>query len=123
MNEQAIQLLREVITNWRNGKQFTFENKQVDNYKSPYKDYELVLSFSNSVDTFFCNKQLIPTKLISRPFHTNTISHNPISENPNGDKHRLEKFLQDFDEEFYKEVENKLANCLETLATSDPLFF
>jgi len=52
MNEQAIQLLKEVITKWLGERQFTFENKQVHNYKSPITDNEFVLRFSNSVDFF-----------------------------------------------------------------------
>ncbi len=123
MNEQVIQLLRDVITKWRGERQFTFENKQIRNYISPIAKDEFVLTFSNSVSTFFCNGKLIPIELISRPFHTNTINDNPISQNPTGDKYRLEKFLQEFDEEFYKEVENKLSDCIETLTTSDPVFF
>lgn len=123
MNEQAIQLLRDIIAKWRGERQFTFENKQINSYRSPITENEFVLRFSNSVNTFFCNGKLIPIELISRPFHTNTINDNPISHNPNGDKYRLEKFLQEFDEEFYRLVENKLSDCIEALTTSDPVFF
>ena len=86
----------------------------------------MALVFSNSVYSFFCNGQLIPISLDSIPFYTNTLSSNPLSENPNGDKYRLEKFLEEFDELFYKEVTDKLKTCEDDegkLATSDPLFF
>lgn len=123
MSQQAIDILREVIAKWTGTRRFTFENKKVDSYKSPITDDEFVLRFSNSVNSFFCNGQLIPINLISKPFLTNTISDNPLSQNINGDKYRLEKFLEEFDEQFYKEVENKLENCIETLTKSAPLFF
>ncbi len=123
MNQQAIGILKEVITKWTELRRFTFENKKVDSFKSPIIDDEFVLRFSNSVNSFFCKGQLIPINLVSKPFHTNTISNNTLSKNFNGDKYRLEKFLEEFDEQFYKEVENKLENCIETLTTSDPLFF
>lgn len=123
MNEQAFQILKEVIDKWRSTRRYTFENKKIDSYKSPIVDDEFVLRFSNSVNSFFCNGKLIPVSLISRPFHTNTGSDDQLLQNINGDKYRLEKFLKEFDEKFYEEIEKKLENCIETLASSDPLFF
>jgi hypothetical protein len=123
MNQQAIQILSEIIERWKGSRRFTFENKKIDSYKSPITNDEFVLRFTNSVNSFLCNGVLIPINLVSRPFLTNTISDNPLSQNKNADKYRLEKFLEEFDEQFYKELETKLENCIETLTTSDPLFF
>ena len=115
--------MQEVITKWKSERRFTFENKQVHPYKSPITDGEFILRFSNLLNSFFCDKQKIEISLTSRSFHTSTLSDNPLSENPNGDKHRLEKFLEEFDNEFYTQVEQKLNDCIDTLTTSDPLFF
>lgn len=123
MNEKAINSIREAITNWKGKRNFTFENKKIYSYNSPITNGEFVLRFSNSLNSFFCNGNTIEISLTSRPFHTGTLSDTPISENPNGDKYRLEKFLEEFDEAFYTEVERKLNDCIETLTTSDPLFF
>jgi hypothetical protein len=123
MNDKAINSIREAITNWKGKRNFTFENKQIYSYNSPITNGEFVLRFSNSLNSFFCNGNTIEISLTSRPFHTGTLSDTPISDNPNGDKYRLEKFLEEFDEAFYTEVERKLNDCIETLTTSDPLFF
>jgi hypothetical protein len=123
MNEKAINSIREAITNWKGKRNFTFENKQIYSYNSPIINGEFVLRFSNSLNSFFCNGNTIEISLTSRSFHTGTLSDTPISDNPNGDKYRLEKFLEEFDEAFYTEVERKLNDCIETLTTSDPLFF
>jgi hypothetical protein len=123
MDSPAIKTIQEVITKWKSERRFTFENKQVFPYKSPITDGEFVLRFSNSLNSFFCDKQKIEITLTSRPFHTATLSDKPLSDNPNGDKYRLEKFLEEFDNDFYKEVEQKLNDCIDTLTTSDPLFF
>lgn len=56
-------------------------------------------------------------------FHSTTLGNNPISDNENADKIRLDKFLMDFDDQFNELVEEKLNECSETLFTSDPLFF
>lgn len=123
MNKIAIEAIQEAITTWKSKRNFTFENKQVHPYKSPIVDGEYVLKFSNSLNSFFCNGEAIEISLASRPFHTGTLSENPLSENLNGDKNRLDKFLEEFDNTFYTEVENRLNDCIETLTTSDPLFF
>jgi len=64
---------------------------------------------------FFCNNKLIPIDLISNPFLTTTLSDNPISKNYNADAHRLNKLLYDFDIQFYKMVEDKINECIESL--------
>jgi hypothetical protein len=123
MNKVAIESIQEAITTWKSKRNFTFENKQVHPYKSPIVDGEYVLRFTNSLNSFFCNGKTIEISLTSRPFHTGTLSEKPLSDNPKGDKHRLDKFLEEFDSAFYTEVENRLNDCIETLTTSDPLFF
>lgn len=123
MKDEALQIIRTVIQKWQGERRFTFEQKQVHSYKSPITEGEFVLRFTNSLHSFFCNGTLIPIILTSRPFHTNTLSEQPLSENVNGDKYRLEKHLEEFDNLFYTEVDNKLSECIDTLTTSDPLFF
>lgn len=123
MNKEVIKPIQEAITTWKNRRNFTFENKQVHTYKSPIVDGEYVLRFTNSLNSFFCNNQTIEISLTSQLFHTRSLSEKPLSENPKGDKHRLDKFLEEFDNAFYNEVENRLNDCIETLTTSDPLFF
>ena len=123
MKDEALQIIRDVIQKWQDERRFTFEQKQIHSYKSPITEGEFVLRFTNSLQSFFCNKTLIPIELTSRPFHTNTLSEKPLSENANGDKYRLEKHLEEFDYLFYKEVDGKLSECIDTLTTSDPLFF
>ena len=123
MKDIAITSIREAIANWKGKRNFTFENKQVYSYNSPITKGEFVLKFSNSLNSFFCDGKTIDISLNSRPFHTGTLSDNPLSDNPESDKYRLDKFLEEFDESFYSEVERRLNDCIETLTTSDPLFF
>lgn len=123
MKEEAIKNIQDAINNWKNERRFTYENKQVHPYKSPIVDGEYVLRFTNSMNSFICQGKPIEISKASRPFHTATLSDSPLSENPNSDKYQLEKFLEEFDNEFYKEVENKLNDCIDELTTTDPLFF
>jgi len=123
MKDQAVQILRDTITKWKAERRFTYEKKEVYPYKSPITEGEYVLRFSNTLNSFFCNDKLIEISLTSTPFHTATLSDNPLSDNINGDKYRLEKHLQTFDDEFYAEVDKRLNDCIDTLSTSDPLFF
>jgi hypothetical protein len=124
MKTQAKELIQEAITSWKSKKQFTIEEKQVHSYNSPIVDGEYVLIFTNSLNSFICNGKPFEISHTSRPFHTGTLSEQPISENPKGDKHRLEKFLEELDIEFFIKVENKLNECLETLSKSaDSLFY
>lgn len=123
MNKIAIEAIQEAITAWKGKKNFAFENKQIHSYKSPIVDGEFILKFTNSLNNFLCNGLTIEIFLTSRPFHTGTLSENPLSDNPKGDKHKLDKFLENFDIDFYTEVENRLNDCIETLTTSDSLFF
>lgn len=119
----AIEAIKEAIATWKSKRNFTYENKQVHPYKSPIVEGEYVLRFTNSLNNFFCNGKKIEISLTSRPFHTGTLSDNPLSENPKGDKHRLDTFLAEFDADFYTAVENKLNDCIDTLTTSVHLFF
>lgn len=123
MNKDGHQALQEAITNWKKIRRFTFENKQVHSFKSPISDGEFILTFSNSLRSFMCKDKTIDVTSDSGKFHTATLSDNPVSENFNGDKLRLEKFLEDFDNSFYTLVDQKLSECLDTLYTTDPLFF
>lgn len=115
--------IQEVINKWKSEGRFQNENKQVQQYKSPIADGELLLRFSNSLKRFFCQGKPVEISKESRPFHTTTLSENPLSNNPKGDKSRLEMFLDEFDNDFYLEVENKLNDCIDSLAASDQLFF
>ena len=56
-------------------------------------------------------------------FLTTTISDNPISDNENADKIRLNEFLVNFDDEFNRFVEEKIDECQDNLIASEPLFF
>lgn len=75
------------------------------------------------MNSFIWQGKPIEISKASRPFHTATLSDSPLSDNPNGDKYWLEKFLKEFDNEFYTEFENKLNDCIDGLTTTDPLFF
>ena len=123
MNPKALNLLQEVVTKWKSERRFTFEDKQVYNYSNPVCEGEIVIKFSNTLKSFFCNKELIEISLMSKSFPTTTLSENPLSENPDTDRNRLIVFLEEFDNKFYDEVENKLNECIDTLTTTDPLFF
>jgi hypothetical protein len=122
MDSPAIKIMQDVITRWKSERRFPVENKQVFSYKSPITVGEYVLRFSNSINSFFCDKQKIEITLTSRTFHTATLSDKPLSDNPNGDKYRLQKFLEEFDNDFHMEIEQVLNDCIDTLTTSDPLF-
>ena len=124
MNELSAKKLQEVIDNWKGKRRYTYENKKVILcYKNPAAPEERILAFENSVYSFFCNEKLIPIRLVSKYFLTQTLNNNPLSENPMADKNALEKMLEEFDNEFYEKVENELNNCIDKLTTSDPLFF
>lgn len=123
MKEEVIQKIQDAINNWKGERRFTYENKQVHPYKSPIVDGEYVLRFTNSLNSFICQGQPIEISKASRPFHTATLSDSPLSDNPKGDKYRLGKFLEEFDNEFYAEVEKKLDDCIDGLTNTDPLFF
>jgi hypothetical protein len=119
---QSIPLIRQVITEWQKPKYFTYEEKLPHFGRSPISEGEHILRFSAKINSFFCQKELIPIELTSGIFHTTTLSSNPLSDNVNADAIRLKKFLEDFDEVFYLHVEQKINECEETVMTSDPIW-
>ena len=120
MNTDALQTIRESITNWMGERRLTFENKKVHPMKNPAYEGEYVVFFTNSVSSFFKDGKLIEISLRSKPFITGTLSDNSLSKNPKGDGIRLKEFLEEFDNDFYQEAEKKLEDSNQT---SDPLFF
>ena len=124
MKESAKKLLQEVISHWMGKRLYTYESKHVAYcYPNPAKDEEYVLAFKNSIYCFFCDNQLIPIELLTKPFITQTLSDDCLSENPMSDRDALRKILEEFDNDFYKMVESKLEGCVDRLTTSDPVFF
>jgi hypothetical protein len=123
MKEESLNLIKKAITNWRGQIRFTYEMKDISSSKSPILDGEYILRFHNSLKGFYCKCQEIPIFLSSQLFHTTTLSDATLSENPNADRYRLEKLLEEFDYEFYKLIDTKLTECEELLFTSENLFF
>lgn len=121
MQEQSIQQMQAAIKEWQKERKFTWESKKVYANRNPAMPGEFILHVSNSVDSFIKDDQLINTFLLSSHFLTNTLSFEPLSDNPKGDGYRLKEFLKKFDEEFYKSVEEKISG--EGILTTDPLFW
>jgi hypothetical protein len=123
MNSQALEKIKQSIEDWNGRKYYTYQTKTFLVSKSPINPDEYILRFTTSVQSFFCNGELIKMDLGSKMFHSTTLGDNPVSDNENADKFRLDKFLIDFDDQFNELVEEKLSECSETSFTSDPLFF
>jgi hypothetical protein len=123
MKPEAIEILRQVIENWKNQKQYTHEHKQVIAHVNPAVAEEGVLRFSNALYGFYCKDRNMEIYLASPVFFTYCLSENSLSKNINGDKLRLEKHLKDFDEAFYKKVEDKANDCIDALMIATPFFF
>ena len=120
--EQSTPLIRAVVTEWQKPKYFTYEEKQPLFGASPISKGEVIMRFNAKIRSFFCQGTLIPIELTSGIFHTTTLSKDPLSVNPAADATRLKKFLADFDDEFYAYVEKKIAECEDTVLTSDPIW-
>lgn len=123
MKEESIKLIKKTLDNWRVKKNYTFQHKDISIGKSPIVEGEYIFKFNNTLHGFFCKGKEIQISIISKPFHTTTLSDSPLSENVNSDKLRLEKILNDFDNEFDSKVNDMLAECDDVIYTSDPLFF
>jgi|WetSurMetagenome_2_1015567.scaffolds.fasta_scaffold228684_1 hypothetical protein len=123
MKEESIKLIKATLDNWRIGKNYTFQQKNISVGKSPIVEGEYILKFDNTLHGFICKGKEIQISITSKPFHTTKLSNSPLSENVNSDKLRLEKILKEFDEEFDSKVNEKLTECDDIVYTSDPLFF
>ena len=123
MNQQAAEKLRVVISAWKARTLYTYHQKNGGVAKSPVVSGEVILRFNCTLQGFFCQGLPIEITLDSKSFHTTTLSESPLGDNPDADKYRLEKFLNDFDQQFEAYVSDKFAECSETIFTSDPAFF
>jgi hypothetical protein len=123
MKEESVKLIKETLESWRGQKHFTFQQKEVAVGKSPIVDGEIILRFTNTLHGFLCKGQQIQISLTSKAFHTTTLSASPLSQNVSADKHRLEKILREFDEQFDSLIDEKLTECEDVVYTTDPLFF
>lgn len=123
MNLEALEKIKEEIIKWENRKFYTYQTKNFYSYNSPVSDGEYILKFTTSIKNFKCSNQPMDIDKTSTIFLTTTISENPISDNENADKIRLNQFLVDFDDEFNRFVEEKIDECQDNLIASEPLFF
>jgi len=124
MNDKSIKNIQAVIEKWRQNQLYTYHQKEVIvSSRSPISSGEFVLRFKNSLSSFYCNGKLIPVELISHLFHTTTLGEERLTDNPNADTYRLEKFLNEFDSAFELHVTEELSKCHDLLESSDPLFF
>ncbi len=121
LQEQSIVEIQAVIKDWQAERKFTWESKKVYANRNPSMSGEFILHVSNSVDSFIKDGQLINTFQLSPYFLTNTLSFEPLSDNPKGDSYRLKEFLKKFDEDFYKSIEEKTSG--EGVYTTDPLLW
>ena len=123
MNESALKKLNEVIVNWQSKRVYPNEKKEVIAFENIPVQGEFTLYFENSMRSLYCNGKLMYINLVSKkPFITQTLSDEPLSENPMSDKIALEKILEEFDEKFYKMAEDELINCFEELTSPYPFF-
>lgn len=122
MNVSALKKLEEVIVNWNRKRIYPYEIKNVIAFKNPAAQGEYILHFENTVHKLSCCGQLIQTNLVSKPFLTQTLSDESLSENPMADKNALEKMLDKFDKDFYERIETELNNCFEKLIMPSLLF-
>lgn len=123
MNLEALEKIKEEIIKWKNRKFYTYQTKNFHSYNSPVSDGEYILKFTTSIKNFKCSNEPMDINKTSTIFLTTTMSENPISDNENADKIRLNQFLVDFDEEFNRFVEEKIDECQDNLIASEPLFF
>jgi len=119
MKEEILKQIEEIIQQWKQRKEHTYELKNCWAVPNPSMKEELLLYFSNRLYSFFCQGKLIPIELVSHPFITGTLSPNPISDNFKADLTRLSRFLEDFDKQFYDLIQKKIEECVDKLETSD----
>lgn len=123
MNVKAVEIIKDVIINWKSKKNYTYHVKDFVVGKSPVDKEEFIFRFFSTLPNFNCNGEIITVKLDSKIFHSTTIGNSSISDNPEADKFRLENFLQKFNEEFDELVQEKLNDCNDLLFDSDLGFF
>lgn len=124
MNEAAKHIIN-VISNWKAKRTFTYETRSVIPTYSPVAKGEVLLKFTCILYGFYWEKngEQLQISLTSQSFQTTTLYNPQIGINLKADKYRLEKFLDEFDAEFDKLVDAKLAECGNKSYTTDPLFW
>jgi hypothetical protein len=123
MQEESKIKIQELLNEWRATRSYIYEFKQVLSGKSHINDGEFVLQLTNTLKGFYYNGKELEISKISKPFHTTSLSNNPLSNNVNADYERLKQLIKEFDDEFYPLIDEKLAECGEVILTSDPTFF
>lgn len=112
-------LMIQVISEWRNRKQFGYEIKENFAVASPVVKGEVAMKFEIRL-VFNCNGNAETIHLKSKGFHTQSQSVNPLSDNVAGDSTRLKKLLDEFDAFCYETIEQKMSECIDYMA--DPLW-
>lgn len=110
-------LMLQVISEWKNRKQFGYEIKENYAVASPVVKGEVAMRFYTRL-IFNCNGNAETIEKWSYGFHTQSQSVNPISDNVAGDSIRLKKLLEQFDADCYEAVEQKMSECVDFMADS-----
>lgn len=120
MKEESKRKMQELLDGWRATRNYTYELKQVLSCKSPIHEGEVILKLTNTLKGFYFDGKEVEISKISKPFHTTTLSIDPLSANVNADYLWLKQLIKEFDDEFYPLIDEKLAECGDVFLTSDP---
>lgn len=101
-----IQEIRDILIKWKED-EFDNNSKSFKEYPSPIVDGEYYFVLQRIQELNFPGKS--KTVEAKRTFHTQTFAPTPLSDNPNGDRYRLNKLLQAFDNEYDQKFEEEIS--------------
>jgi hypothetical protein len=107
-----IQEIRDKLKEWKS-EQIYPDSKSFRELNSPIVpgEFYFILDQRTTINLGGHKKQV----LIRRTFHTQTLSPEPLSQNPSSDLYILERLLPAFDNEFLQSVENEITSILQEI--------
>jgi hypothetical protein len=108
----ALQEIRDKFGRWKADDIYR-HSKSFREYQSNMVagEYYYVLSWRLSLNFFGIAEPIVQTKT----FHTQTLAPEPLSDNPDGDLHRLNQLLPMYDNEFLQKVEDAYTRRIQEL--------
>lgn len=107
-----IQEIRDRLIKWKSEEIYP-NSKKYRELNSPIVtgEYYFILEQRTAVNLGGHRKEVS----LNRTFHTQTLSPEPVSQNPDSDMYVLERLLHAFDDEFLQLVENKITEILQEI--------
>lgn len=108
----SIHEIRAKLNEWRNEQVYP-DSKRIREFNSPIVpgEYYFILEQSTIINLGGHRKQVSSR----RTFHTQTLSPEPLSQNPTSDIYILERLLPAFDNDFLQNVENEISKILQEI--------